>query len=68
MTNQIENESNNILEGELQCPNDRLHLFTNIDALCDFIKVFKIRNANIRYGQDANGRMVYQLVYRTEEN
>ena len=67
MSEQIENE-NNILTGELQCPNERLHLFNNIDAVCDFIKTFKIRNANIRYGQDVNGRMVYQLVYAVENN
>ena len=65
--NKIENE-NNVLTGELFTPNERQHLFANIDAVCDFIKTFKIRNANIRYGQDANGRMVYQLIYAVENN
>lgn len=65
--NKIENE-NKILSGELFTPNERQHLFANIDAVCDFIKTFKIRNANIRYGQDVNGRMVYQLVYAVENN
>lgn len=68
MTNQIENENNTVLEGELQCPSERLHLFTNINALCDFIKVFNVKQFNVRYGQGATGRMAYQLVYRTEEN
>ena len=70
MIEQIENE-NNILTGELQCPNERLHLFNNIDAVCDFIKTFKIRNANIRYGYvQREGKHVlgYQLVYRVEDN
>ena len=67
MTEQIENE-NNVLSGELFTPNERQHLFANIDTVCDFIKTFKIRNANIRYGQDVNGRMVYQLVYAVENN
>lgn len=67
MSEQIENE-NNILTGELQCPNERLHLFTNIDALTDYIRVFKLKNFNVRYGQDVNGRMVYQLIYAVENN
>jgi len=67
MTQQIENE-NNILSGELFTPNERQHLFANIDALTDFVKIFKLKNFNVRYGQDVNGRMVYQLVYAVENN
>ena len=68
MTSQTENENKESLIGEVFLPNERQHLFANIDAVCDFIKTFKIRNANIRYGQDVNGRMVYQLVYAVENN
>ena len=65
--NQIENENKEPLIGEVQCPNERLHLFTNIDALTDFVKVFKIYQFNVRYGQDAKGQMAFQLVYRSEQ-
>lgn len=65
--NKIENETN-VLIGELQCPSERLHLFTTIDALTDFVRIFKLKNFNVRYGQDVNGRMVYQLVYGVENN
>ena len=72
MIEQLQNENKGFeetaLTGELFTPNERQHLFANIDAVCEFIKTFKIRNANIRYGQDVNGRMVYQLIYAAENN
>lgn len=64
---QLENNSTSPLIGEVQCPNERLHIFTNIDALTDFVKVFKIYQFNVRYGQNAKGQMVFQLVYRSEQ-
>lgn len=67
MNNQIENE-NNTLTGELEIPNTRMHLFTSIDALTDFVKVFKITDFNVRYGQISSGKMVYQLTYNAEKN
>lgn len=71
MTNQIENENKEQLIGELLTPNEREHLFTNLDAVCDFIKTFKLQNCNIRYGYvQREGKHVlgYQLVYRVEDN
>ena len=65
--NKIENE-NNTITGELETPNTRMHLFPNIDALTDFVKVFKITDFNVRYGQTSDGKMVYQLTYNTEKN
>ena len=65
MNNQIENK---IISGELETPNTRMHLFTNIDALTDFVKVFRITDFNVRYGQTHDGKMVYQLTYNTEKN
>ena len=65
--NKIENE-NNTLTGELETPNTRMHLFTNIDALTDFVKVFRLTDFNVRYGQTSGGKMVYQLTYNTEKN
>lgn len=67
MTEQLENNSNEHLIGDVQTPTERAHLFTNIDALTDFVKVFKIYQFNVRYGQDAKGQMVFQLVYRSEQ-
>ena len=63
----IENE-NKILSGELETPNTRMHLFTNIDALTDFVKVFRITDFNVRYGQTSSGKMAYQLTYNVEKN
>ena len=70
MTEQIENEGFErvVLDGELYTPNARQHLFTTIDAACDFAKTFKLKQFNVRYGQDVNGRMVYQLIYAVENN
>lgn len=67
MTEQLENE-NNTITGELFTPNERQHLFATIDAVCDFAKTFKLKQFNVRYGQDVNGRMVYQLVYAVENS
>lgn len=68
MTNQIENENKEPLIGELDCPVERMHIFTTHSALCDFVKVFNINNYNVRYGQSASGKMVHQLVYQVVDN
>lgn len=68
--NKIENE-NKIVTGEVFTPNEREHLFTNIDALTDFVKVFKLKNFNVRYGKiKREGKEVFgfQLVYQVEDN
>lgn len=69
MTEQIEKDSLNTLEGELQLPSERVHNFTNMPAVCDFILVFKLTNFNVRSGylQDS-GKLVYQLTYQPVNN
>lgn len=69
--NQIENQSEdstNVLTGELQVPGERQHLFTTLDALLDFAKVFKITNFNSRSGYNQQGSLVYQITYTTQDN
>ena len=71
MTSQIEKRNKEPLIGELLTPNEREHLFTNLDAVCDFIRTFNLQNCNIRYGYvQREGKHVlgYQLVYRVEDN
>ena len=67
MTVQIENE-NNVITGEVQTPVDRIRLFTTHQAVCDFATTFNIQNYNVRYGQTATGKYVYQLTYQAQEN
>lgn len=67
--NQIENQSEeDTLIGELQVPGERQHLFTTLDALLDFAKVFKITNFNSRSGYNQQGSLVYQITYTTQDN
>lgn len=71
MTEQIENEasSEGILEGDVQLPNERVHLFKNHSALCDFTKTFNITNYNVRDGRlETTGEYVVQLTYAPVDN
>ncbi|MNQ60613.1 hypothetical protein D3C85_748970 [compost metagenome] len=62
-------ESLNILEGILECPNERVHNFLNIVALCDFVKTFNIQNFNVRTGYlQETGKQVVQLTYNVVNN
>lgn len=63
---QIENDNAEPLVGELQCPNERQHLFTTHQALTDFVLVFNVYNYNVRHGQMQDGKYVYQLIYQPE--
>lgn len=67
---QIEkDQQNSTVEGELQIPSERVHLFKNHDAMYDFTKIFKIRNYNVREGTlQTTGEYVVELTYKTVNN
>lgn len=65
MTEQIENKE---LSGDVEIPNQRVHNFSTLQAMCDFITVFKIENARYGTGFLSDGRKVVQLIYQTNEN
>ena len=69
MTAQIEHESPNILEGQVECPNERNHLFSNMTELHNWVSAFNITNYNVRsgYRQD-NGAYTLQLTYAPVNN
>lgn len=59
----------NSLEGELQVPNERVHNFLNITALCNFVQTFNIQNFNVRTGYlQETGKQVVQLTYSVVNN
>lgn len=66
---QIEQDNLNIIEGEVQWPAERVHLFKNHNAVCDFVKTFNIRNYNVREGTlDTTGEYVVELRYEPVNN
>lgn len=68
-TEQIENEQNKLIEGQVECPNERTHLFKNHSALCDWVKTFGITNYNVRDGRlQTTGEYVVQLTYTPVNN
>lgn len=67
MTVEIENE-NNVITREVQTPVERIHLFTTHRDVCDFATIFNLQNYDVRYGQTATGKYVYQLIYQAQEN
>ena len=66
---QIKQDNLNILEGEVQVPAERVHNFTNMSAVCDFVKTFNIQNFNVRTGYlQETGQQVVQLTYNVVNN
>lgn len=66
---QLEHEQPKTLEGQLQLPNERTHLFSNHAALCDFVKTFNILNYTVHYGMlQTTGEHVVQLTYTPVNN
>lgn len=63
MTEQIEQDCHEPLVGILETPNKRLHLFKTLEAMLDFIQVFKIHSATYRSGFTHAGEFVFELVY-----
>ena len=51
---QIENEAKDALEGIIQTPNLRQKVFRTHDALCNYVKSFKIVVYNVRPVQHNN--------------
>ena len=69
MTEQIEKDSLNILEGELEVPSERVHNFITMSALLDFALVFKLQNFSVRTGYlQETGKQVVQLTYNVVNN
>lgn len=60
---QIEQEHHEPLVGIVETPNKRLHLFKTLEAMLDFIQVFKIHSATYRSGFTHAGEFVFELVY-----
>lgn len=48
------------LEGVLQIPNVRQRVFRTHDALCNYVKSFRICNYNVRLLSDNTFEMTYQ--------
>lgn len=63
MTNQIEQEYHEPLVGIVETPNRRVHLFKTLQAMLDFIEVFKIHSATYRSGFTHAGEFAFELVY-----
>lgn len=63
MTEQIEQDYHEPLVGVVETPNKRFHLFKTLEAMLDFIQVFKIHSATYRSGFTHAGEFVFELVY-----
>ena len=48
MTNVIEQEEKNVLEGIVETSNIQSKVFTNMQALLDYVFVFKLKNFDVR--------------------
>lgn len=48
MTNVIEQEEQNVLEGDVETSNTQSKVFTNMQALLDYVFVFKLRHFDVR--------------------
>lgn len=66
--NKIENENKDgfdeqILTGEVDIPNKRIHIFRSMQAMTDFVNTFKISSGQWRTGHTATGEWAVELVY-----
>lgn len=67
MTEKLENQTPEILEGEHNSPIQKERLFSNLAALADYIKVFNIQAG--AFGKaNVDGKECYVLQYRTKED
>ena len=64
---QIEQEYREPLVGIVETPNRRVHLFKTLQAMLDFIEVFKIHSAIYRSGFTHAGEFVFELLYDVSE-
>ena len=70
--NQIENENKDgfdeqILIGQVDIPNRRVHIFRSMQAMTDFVNTFKISSGQWRTGHTVTGERVVELVYDTSK-
>lgn len=55
-----EEDTTHPLEGMLQTPNVRQRMFRTHDALCNYVKSFRIYEYNVRLKEDNTFEMIYQ--------
>lgn len=48
MTNVIEQEEQNVLEGYVESSNTQSKVFTNMQALLDYVLIFKLKHFDVR--------------------
>ena len=48
MTDVIEQEGQNVLEGDVESPNTQTKVFTNMQALLDYVLIFKLKHFDVR--------------------
>jgi len=48
MTNVIEQEEQNVLEGEVETSYIQSRVFTNMQALLDYVLIFKLKHFDVR--------------------
>jgi len=48
MTNVIEQDEQNVLEGEVETSNIQSRVFTNMQALLDYVLIFKLKHFDVR--------------------
>ncbi len=57
--------NDNIIIGQVECPNQRIHIFRSMEALLDFVRVFGLSSGSFQSGITADGQKAYQLVYNS---
>lgn len=48
MTNVIEQEEQSVLEGDVETSNTQSKVFTNMQALLDYVLIFKLKHFDVR--------------------
>lgn len=48
MTNVIEQEEQSVLEGDVETSNIQSRVFTNMQALLDYVLIFKLKHFDVR--------------------
>lgn len=48
MTNVVEQEQQNVLEGFVETSNTQSKVFTNMQALLDYVLIFKLKHFDVR--------------------
>ena len=48
MTNVVEQDEQNVLEGDVESSNTQSKVFTNMQALLDYVLIFKLKQFDVR--------------------